>query len=189
MKDRISKTLSQARWGSIALIAFGLVLVFFPDFGSRTVATIAAWLLMIAGTAGLLIGVLSWPMFGFGTLAGSGISLIVGFYILRNPLSLASLLGILLGALLTVQGLGALGDVLRLRRNGEFWVLGMVWAGFTLVMGLILIFSPMTTSRIVMTLVGLAMIVCGGGNLYTHYKAKSYMDPGKNSSRIIDADE
>ncbi len=189
MKDNISKTLSRARWGSIALMVSGLVLVFFPDFGSRTVASVVAWLMMIVGTAGLLIGVLSWPLFGIGTLAGSGITLMIGFYILRNPLALASILGVLLGVLLTVQGLGALGDALRLRRNGQIWVFGMVWAGLTLAMGIILIFSPMTTSRIVMTIVGLIMIVCGGGNLYTHFKAKSHIEPRKGGGRIIDADE
>ncbi len=189
MKENISKNLSRAKWGSIALIVFGLVLLIYPDFGSRTVATIIAWLLMVAGTVGLLIGVLSWPMFGFGALAGSALSLVIGIYILRNPLALASLLGILLGALLTVQGLGALGDTLRLRRNGQFWVLGCVMSGLTLIMGLLLIFSPMTTSRIVMTLVGIIMIVCGVGNLYTHSKATPYIHSSNGKGRIIDADE
>lgn len=189
MKENIAKTLSRAKWGSIALIVFGLVLVCFPDFGSRTVAAVIAWGLMIAGTAGLVIGVLSWPAFGFGTLGGSGISLLVGLYIMRNPLSLASILGVLLGALLTVQGLGALADALRLRRNGAIWGFSLVWACVTLIMGLILIFSPLTTSRIVMSITGLIMMVCGGGNLYTHAKATPYIRTAQGKSRIIDADE
>ncbi len=55
MKNNISKHLAQARWGSIALIVLGLVLLLFPDFGSSTVAVILAWVLMIGGSAGLLI--------------------------------------------------------------------------------------------------------------------------------------
>ncbi len=189
MKEKISKTLSRARWGSIILMLFGLILIIFPDFGSKTVAGIIAWILMGLGTVGLVAGVLSWPMFGFGMLVGSGISLAVGFYILQNPLSLASILGILLGAFLTVQGLGALGDTLRLRRNGQLWGIGLVWSIVTLLLGLVLIFSPMTTSRIVMTVTGIVMMVCGGVNLYTHTKASPYIHSKQGRGTIIDADE
>ena len=178
MKNNISKHLAQARWGSIALIVLGLVLLLFPDFGSSTVAVILAWVLMIGGSAGLLIGVLSWPAFGFGTMIGSGLVLAAGIYILRHPLSLASILGVLLGVLLTTQGLGALGDALRLRRGGGLWVPGLVLSILTMVFGLILIFSPLTSSRIVMTVVGLVLIVFGAGNLYTHFKAGSCTDSG-----------
>ncbi len=189
MKENISKTLSRARWGSIALILFGLVLVIYPDFGSKTVAGIIAWILMGIGILGLVVGVLSWPAFGFGTLAGSALSLVIGFYIMRSPLSLASILGVLLGALLTVQGLGALGDTLRLRRNGQLWIPGLIWSILTLVLGLILIFSPMTTSRVVMTVVGIIMILCGAGNLYTHAKVTPFIRPTGEKGKIIDADE
>lgn len=189
MKNNISKHLAQARWGSIALIVLGLVLLLFPDFGSSTVAVILAWVLMIGGSAGLLIGVLSWPAFGFGTMIGSGLVLAAGIYILRHPLSLASILGVLLGVLLTAQGLGALGDALRLRRGGGLWVPGLVLSILTMVFGLILIFSPLTSSRIVMTVVGLVLIVFGAGNLYTHFKAGSCTDSGSDKGRIIDADE
>lgn len=189
MKNNISKHLAQARWGSIALIVLGLVLLLFPDFGSSTVAVILAWVLMIGGSAGLLIGVLSWPAFGFGTMIGSGLVLAAGIYILRHPLSLASILGVLLGVLLTAQGLGALGDALRLRRGGGLWVPGLVLSILTMVFGLILIFSPLTSSRIVMTVVGLVLIVFGAGNLYTHFKAGSCTDSGSGKGRIIDADE
>lgn len=189
MKNNISKHLAQARWGSIALIVLGLVLLLFPDFGSSTVAVILAWVLMIGGSAGLLIGVLSWPAFGFGTMIGSGLVLAAGIYILRHPLSLASILGVLLGVLLTAQGLGTLGDALRLRRGGGLWVPGLVLSILTMVFGLILIFSPLTSSRIVMTVVGLVLIVFGAGNLYTHFKAGSCTDSGSGKGRIIDADE
>lgn len=189
MKNNISKHLAQARWGSVALIVLGLVLLLFPDFGSSTVAVILAWVLMIGGSAGLLIGVLSWPALGFGTMIGSGLVLAAGIYILRHPLSLASILGVLLGVLLTAQGLGALGDALRLRRGGALWLPGLVLSILTMVFGLILIFSPLTSSRIVMTVVGLVLIVFGAGNLYTHFKAGSCTDSGSGKGRIIDADE
>lgn len=188
-KQEISKHLAQARWGSVALVVFGLILMIFPDFGSSTVAVVIAWLLMLGGSAGLLIGVLSWPAFGFGTMIGSGACLIVGIYILRHPLSLASILGVVLGVLLTAQGLGSLGDSLRLRRGGAVWLPGLIWSSVTIALGLVLIFSPLTSSRIVMTVVGLVMILCGAASLYTHYKANSCIRREKGDDRIIDADE
>ena len=82
-----------------------------------------------------------------------------------------------------------MGDALRLRRGGGLWVPGLVLSILTMVFGLILIFSPLTSSRIVMTVVGLVLIVFGAGNLYTHFKAGSCTDSGSGKGRIIDADE
>ena len=152
-------------------------------------AVVIAWLLMLGGSAGLLIGVLSWPAFGFGTMIGSGAGLVVGIYILRHPLSLASILGVVLGVLLAAQGLGSLGDSLRLRRVGAVWIPGLVWSAVTILLGLILIFSPLTSSRIVMTVVGLVMILCGGASLYTHYKANACIHRESGDDTVIDADQ
>lgn len=188
MKNINWSKLIRMETGSVVLVIFGVILALNPDFGSAAVAAILGWVLIGAGAAGLLIGVLSWPGLGMGELAGSLILLAAGIYLQRNPLMLASLLGILLGVLLVGQGVGAMRDALRLKRRGGHWQPGLILAAVMLVAGLGLIFSPLTTSRLVMTVAGVVMIACGVGNLVSHYKVEQYIH-GAGGNPVIDADE
>lgn len=181
------KKLFRFEVGSVFLILFGAVLLFNPDFGSAAVAAIAGWVLVGAGAAGLLIGFLSWPGLGIGELVGSGILLGAGIYLLRNPLMLASLLGILFGILLASQGLGALRDALRVKQHGGFYQLGLIMGIAMIALGAYLVLSPLSTSRFVWTVAGLVMVACGIVNLLSHRKAVRYIDDGTDDT-IIDAD-
>lgn len=181
MKSINWKNLFRMEIGSIIMILFGAVMVCNPDFGSATVSKVLGWILVGAGAAGLLINVLG--KLGAGGIVGSAVTLCVGIYLLKNPLMLASLLGVLLGVLLASQGLGALRDALRLKHGGSTWIPGAVLAAFMLLCGVRLILSPLTTSRLVMTVVGIIMIVCGVGNLIGRFRANKYI-PGDD--KIID---
>lgn len=187
MKNLDFRKILRMETGSVILIIFGLILILNPDFGSAAVAAVLGWVLCGAGIAGLVIGFLSWPGLGVGELVVSGLLLGAGVYLLRNPMMLASILGLLLGVLLAVQGLGAVRDALRVRARGGFWYASLVFAVITLVAGLGLIFSPLTTSRLVMTVAGIVMIACGVGNLVNHTRAEKYLNSG--DGKIIDADE
>lgn len=189
MAKDIKKTITRARWGSVALILIGVVLLVNPDFGSAMVAKVLGWGLVALAGICLAAGVLTWPGMGFGTLGGSCAGLLLGIYILRNPLSLASILGMMLGIFLTVQGIGALADALRLRRNDQGWLGPIILAAATLILGLVLLFSPLTTSRLVMIIAGIVMIVCGVGNLVTHFRASRYIEGKGGAGSVIDADD
>lgn len=182
------KKLFRLEVGSILLILFGTILLMNPDFGSAAVAAILGWILIGGGAAGLLIGFLSWPGLGIGELVGSCALLGAGIYLLKNPLMLASLLGILLGILLASQGLGALRDALRVKRYGGFYQLGLILGIAMITLGLFLVFSPMATSRFVMTAAGLVMVACGIVNLVSHKKAAKYISASGSDDSVIDAD-
>lgn len=187
MKKINWKKLFRMEVGSIFLILFGAVLLMNPDFGSAAVAAILGWILIGGGIVGLVIGFLSWPGLGIGELVGSCILLGSGIYLLKNPLMLASLLGILLGILLASQGIGALGDALRVKRYGGTFLPGLILGVAMVALGLYLVFSPMATSRIVWTVAGLVMVACGIGNLLSHRKATKFIHSANET--IIDADE
>lgn len=187
------KKLFRFEVGSVFLILFGGILLLNPDFGSAAVSAILGWVLVVGGAAGLLIGVLSWPGLGIAELIGSIILLGGGIYLLRNPLMLASLMGILLGLLLLSQGLGALRDALQVKRYGGRYQLSLILGIGMSALGAYLILSPMATSRFVMTIAGLIMIACGITNLISHRRADKYITGSRkkiiHNPDIIDADE
>lgn len=178
------KKLFRLEIGSVLLIILGIVLLLKPDFGSAAIGTIFGWFLVGGGIVGFVIGFLSWPGLGLGEIVISGALLATGVYLLNHPMVLASLLGILLGILLASQGLGALRDALRIKRHGGYFKLGLILGIGMVALGIFLIFSPLTTSRFVMTVAGIIMIVCGLSNLFCHRKATKFIA----ADSIIDAD-
>ena len=121
------KKLFRFEIGSILMVLFGAVLLLNPDFGSAALSAILGWLLVGSGAAGLAIGFLSWPALGILELIGSFIILGGGIYLLRNPLMLASLVGVLLGLLLLSQGLGSLRDALQVKRYGGSFKFSLIF--------------------------------------------------------------
>lgn len=189
MSKQWKNTVLKAELGSAILVLVGIVLLVNPDFGSIAVARILGWVLVAVAAICLLAGVLTWPVMGFSTLAGSIAGLMLGVYVLNNPLALASLLGWILGIFLVIQGLGSIGEALRLCHHGNAWRFSMVISIVTLGLGVVLIFAPLTTSRLVMIVAGVVMIACGAGNLITHVRAARCIDKGEKQGNIIDAEE
>lgn len=176
MKNLDWKKLLRMEIGSVVMVVVGAIMVLNPDFGSATVSNVLGWLLVGGGAIGLLSGVLGG--LGSGTVVSGVVMLCIGIYLLSNPLMLASIIGIALGVLLVSQGAGALRDALRLKRHGGTWIPGMVLAVFMLLAGIKLIVSPLATSRLVMTVVGIILIVCGAGNLIGHFRANKAIEDG-----------
>jgi len=179
--------------GSVLLILFGMILLLNPDFGSAALATILGWILVGGGAAGLALGCISWPALGIAELIGSLIVLCCGIYLLRNPLMLASLAGVLLGLLMISQGLGSLRDGLQVKRYGGKYQFSVILSIGMLILGVYLILSPMATSRFVMKMAGLIMIASGISNLISHHRAQKYITDSRKkiigNSKIIDAEE
>lgn len=177
------KRLFRMESGSVLMILAGVVLVLVPDLASAAVSAVLGWVLILAGVVSLVAGFVG--RLGVGTIASGALLLAAGSWLHRNPLMLASVLGFLLGALIVSQGVGALMDALAVKRRGGMWIPGMIFAGLMLLVGLRLIFSPLTTSRLVMTAAGVIMAVCGICSLVAHNRVRHYLE---EDDGIIDAE-
>lgn len=178
------KSMHRSNLGSILMIVFGAVLVMNPDSASALVSAILGWGLLVVGVA-LVIG-------GFldgrdgGSIGQGLLFVVVSSWLRRNPLMIAKVVGVLLGLTAVQHGWRALENAQRSKRNGGFWVPGAVVAAVELLVGVRLIFSPLSVSRVVLTLAGIAMAACGIWELISRRREKKYI-PG--TPNIIDADQ
>lgn len=162
----------------VLLMVLGLILVIHPDSASVLAAQILGWVLLAAGV-GFGVSAIAGH---FGTV-GKVLSAIgcfaVGAWLLRNPLMLAAGLGRLVGILLAVRGIRDLLDASQRH-------MGLLSAVITLLLGLVLIALPMTTSRVVISLCGVLVIAVGAGILVDRVKIRRRLQEPDDPS-IIDA--
>lgn len=183
MRNLDFKDILRRESGSILTILGGVLLVLRPDTASALLSAVAGWALIAVGVAALIAG---FTGSSGGSVVTGAVLLLAGAWLHRNPLMIASVLGFVVGFLVLRQGLRAMKDAQRSKRGGGFWIPGAVLAVLEALVGIRLILSPLSVSRLVLTIGGVALIIIGACNLVTHYRATRYIP---ESGGIIDADE
>lgn len=184
MKDFDWRNLLRSEGGSILMIVFGVLLTVKPDLASAAVSAVGGWALIAVGVAFLVSG-FTGGVKG-GKIAVGALLLLAGSWLHRNPLMIASVIGVVLGLLVLSQGWQQAKEARWAKRGGGFWIPGAVLAVLELLVGVRLILSPLSLSRLVLSIAGIVMVVCGVCNVVAHYKNVKYIPrPGD----IIDADE
>ena len=161
----------------VLLMVLGLILLIHPDSASALAAQILGWVLLAAGVVFAVSAIAG----HYGTV-GKVLSAVgcfaVGMWLLRNPLLLAAGLGRLAGILLVIRGIRDILDAARRR-------CGLLSAIVTTVLGAVLIALPMTTSRVVIGLCGLLVLIVGVAILVDRLRTRRLKEPP--ASNIIDA--
>lgn len=182
MKNMDWRALLRNESGSVLMIVFGLLLTAKPDLASGLVSAVMGWILICLGVGAVVTGFVG--KLGLGPIVSGAVMLLAGNWFHRNPLMIASVLGVLMGLVVLSQGLKEAGNAGRTKRNGGFWIFGTVLAVVEILTGIRLIFSPLLVSRLVLRVCGVLMIVCGVCNLTAFGRNRKYL----NDSKIIDAD-
>lgn len=183
MKNLDWKEFLRREGGSILTILCGVILVMRPDTASALLSAVAGWVLIAIGVAALIAG---FSGSSGGSVVTGAVLLLAGAWLHRNPLMIASVIGFVAGFWVLRQGLKAMKDVQRSKRNGGLWIPGAVLAVLEALIGVRLMLSPLSISRLVLSIGGLALIAIGACTLAAHYKSTRYIpEPGG----IIDADE
>ena len=165
MKDTILSVLRLIAT-PVLLMVLGLILLIHPDSASALVAQILGWVLVIAGVVFAVSAVAG----HFDTL-GKVLSAVCCF-------AVGAGLGRLAGILLVVRGIQ---DIL----NAGRYHYGILPAVITTVLGAVLIALPMTTSRVVISLCGLLVLIVGVAILVDRLRNRRPKEPSE--SDIIDA--
>jgi uncharacterized membrane protein HdeD (DUF308 family) len=154
----------------VTLIVFGLLLLIFPDSASVIIAYGLGGILLLAG---VVMGIGAALDRRLSQILWTVACLSIGGTLMGNPLLLARNLGRFLGILLAIEG----GSCLR---NGS-----RTFGTVLLAAAAVVVFSPMTLSRLVFSLCGAVVLVMGIAVLISRLKQLRYLPKGRDN--IIDA--
>jgi uncharacterized membrane protein HdeD (DUF308 family) len=160
-------------WFAILLIIFGLLAISLPAIASFGVARVLSWLILIDGVVQL---VYAFKSKGVGRtiwkVLVSVLYIVVGVYLLANPLLGLTKLTLLLAVFFFVEGIVDIGTFIWARKSeGSEWLLlhGIV----TLLLGVMIWRHwPFSSLWALGTLVGISMLVTGMTRLMMAMKAR-----------------
>ena len=183
MKKFDLRNLMRLQGGAVLMILCGGILAVFPDSASVLISAVLGWLLIVVGVMMLLAGILG----GIAamTIIQGAVLIMTGAWLHRHPLMIASVLGIILGLTALSQGWKKGKRAMGRKMYGRFWIWDAGMAALELLAGLVLILTPLSLSRAVVTVAGIVMVVCGVLDLLS--SRKNGADPGSYSN-IIDAE-
>lgn len=161
----------------VLVILLGLLLMVSPDTASALISRILGAALSLVGLVLAVIALFS-DRGRVGKLVFALAILACGGVLSANPLLLASFAGRIVGLLLLVDGIG---DMINARIQGVRFFMPLL----VTVLGAILVLMPMTASRLLFGLCGLAVTAIGIFMLLDRVRRR--LPGGKNDSNIIDA--
>lgn len=173
MKRNLSDLLA-AYAAPTATILGGLILLFSPDTATVLIATVLGWAALILGIILAMVSIAGKQ--GMGAYLRAAVSILIGVWLTRSPMSLAVAFGKILGIGLL------LGAISGFRKSASK-------AGRTIYLaegafGLVLLVAPLTATRTVYTIVGLVLVAAGIVMLVNKVKNQDRLGPGNDN--IID---
>lgn len=184
-KDPRKTALLKSLVGSALLVALGVLLLLRPDFATATVAAVLGWILIGGGALLIAVAILNWEVIGLPELIVGIVAAAAGIFIVIRPDFLASAFGVLIGIYLGFQSISTLITALKLKKSGNFYIPTLVMGLVLLTLALVLIFVPMSLSRLLVRIVGVVLILSGLSNLVL--RSKLFMSLPQSDPKVVDA--
>lgn len=159
----------------VLTILLGLILIFRPDSLTSAIATGIGFIVSVIGCGMLLAFFFGQEKDGL-KLAVSIILMVLGFGIINSPLSLASQVGRFIGLILVLKSAHEISSYHTVSSRSMSVVSGIV--------GIVLIFVPIASFRLVGSVCGLVVLLVGIGMAVTQWRNDN---SGSGRDTIIDA--
>lgn len=187
MKNPNKQSYLRNQGSAIAAIALGVLLILNPDFGTATVGLVVGIVFAGLGVLMLVLSFMSWPVLGVWEIAIGVLGLLSGGVLIKEPTLLGKLLGYVIAIALLMRGFQGLHEAQKLAKLGYNQKWNRILALVMIVLGIILFVVPLTSSRIVMRLVGVAVVVLGVLNMGSEARYAKRIRASEKD--IIDAEE
>lgn len=168
--------------GAVLIIA-GLILLFFPEAMTKTIAYVAAVLLVCMGIA-QIIGYLKYDpgtgRYSSGVVLG-GFFIVLGLLVYYKAEAIISIIPIILGIIIVISGVGKLQQAVDLARiKAGRWSTVLAGALLNIILGGVIVFNPFSTVMTLLRFVGIGLIYSGLSDviatLYLSRQMRDYYD-------------
>ena len=143
----------------IILLLIGAALVLSPGGTLYSLCRLMGWCLVIAGAAGIIMGLTG--VKSPADTAGGTLSALVGIVFLSHPGLVVSILPMVIGIAITGAGAGLLIKIIAEKEMGLIAAMQAIGGTITLMVGLVLIFNPISAVKILMVILGVVLIYYG----------------------------
>ena len=167
--------------GPALTVILGLILLLSPDSASALVGKLLGWVAVFIALAEAFGG-------GKRSAVKAVIFGIIGVLILRDPLYVAKFLGRVLGIVLFMWGFGGIRRSWRIHGGRLTMTPGTVFSAVAALIGLVLFFVPMTTSRLVLSGIGILLIGLGVAEGCNRLREKKQLEE-PHDPNIIDVEK
>ena len=141
------------------MLVIGVILLLWPGATVLSVCSILGWCLLVGGAVEIILG-MTGNRSPAGT-AGGAVSAIVGLVFITRPEIVISILPVVVGLALSAAGIGLLVSVIARRSFGTLATMKIIGGTITLVVGLILMFHPLTSVKLLTVVLGIVLIYYG----------------------------
>ena len=162
---------------TILYVIMGLIMLLNPQFILDAVNYIVGIFVLLYGIIYII------KFFGRGafdtlskfSLLPGILCILFGIYILINPTLLSSIIPLLAGILLLVDGFGKLKDALSFKKSGYLkWWIGLLIAIIFFGLGIFMIVKALNVSKIVVQIIGAVLIVDAITDIWSYFCYKKY---------------
>lgn len=159
---------------SIIEILVGILFFLKPALVQGTISYIVGSLLIVFGLIVLITFFVDSPL--YSTAFKAVILICAGLFILIKPGFIFSVMAVIFGLYLVVDGIAGIrgASMMKSREDSSLWVLSLVIAILTIVLGLIVLAYPLASSLISMKIFGILLIISGVLNIYNGGITKRY---------------
>ena len=164
--------MKEIRWDRLLTplvgIVLGIYLVARPYSATDTLCSLIGWLILLAGIAGVLNAVsfqhatmLTSPLLPF-----SIVGTVIGLFIVTRPTILANIVSLIICVFLLAEGASSLQNAMQRRAWGDpLWLVPLIVGILSLLVGLWMLFAPLSSAVLMMQVIGVSLIVSGVVNL------------------------
>ena len=160
---------------SLLAIVLGIVLVAYPGMSLAALGIAVAGYLILHGIVLIILDVKAWRLYiPFEGLLQGILSIILGVLLAKNPESIEAYIGIALGVWIIVSSFSGIKLACALRRTGAPWVFMIVMNVISIVIGCLVLYSPVLSALSLTVWLGSVLIAYSVINLIYMLVVKKY---------------
>ncbi len=175
---------------AISLIV-GIVLLAMPGVTMALLCKVIGILLVVAGGAlviSFFVNKSPAPVASVMLLVGL-LVLVLGLWIFGNPSFFISLIPVIAGIVILLNGIINLSSALSLARyKYDKWWIALIFAGITILLALYLILNPMSAAATAVRIIGIVLIYDSISNLWIASRVHKFVKNVEQEAEAIDTD-